>query len=487
MHYYYYTEPNCLHELPTHFVQNFFYLSQLPPKDDDPLQKWNLTCTSSSGNTVDNQDYTLSPLRQPGKQNIQRLHHQQQCMSLSLLLNSCFSPCSRLSRFLSCNCVECCAVDDDGSRGVVVSFVSCPSLPPPPPPPSLSSSPCECHVANCHTPSEVSSICSNDHMKNFPTSLSYYQSSIPLTTHSLSRSKSTPTPPPPLQYFRYSSFQYLQENEEDKPLYMLMKTFPSLIPVLSLPATSKGDENVLPSKLPCEFNASNNTYIHPPLTWSSVRMNDNKCDAPRGNALRQQAICDDDDGEKMMPIMPNNRSEASPPSTTSAKPNRNAEHVTVKPTERIVTAATLPKSVEEPKTDAHGTRGSSRLPSQQTKAEKGRGQRQQEEPVYPGSPPLPGVEGIWKNNASYTFIYDSGGEKQATTAKGVGCIQAQPTNAGSPSQEIIFLKACGAHDTDFSDGTVSTSSMYLNQASKRVDAQVDHAIDQEEGKNYKKI
>ncbi len=173
-----------------------------------------------------------------------------------------------------------------------------------------------------------------------------------------------------------------------------------------------------------------------------------------------------------MPIMPNNRSEGSPPSTTSTKPNRNVEHVTVKPTKRIVTAATLPKSVEESKTDAHGTGGSSRIPSQQTEAEEGRRQRQQEGPVHPRNPP--GVEGIWKNNTSYTFIYGSGGEQEATTAKGVGCVQAQPTNAGSPSQEIIFLKA--------SDGTVSTSSMYLNQTCKRVD----HTIDREGGKNITK-
>ncbi len=252
-------------------MQNFF-LSQLPPKEDDPLQKWNLTCTSSSGNTVDNQDFTLNPLRQPGKQNIQRLQHQQQCMSLSLLLNSCFSPCSRLSRFLSCNCFECCAVDDDGSRGVVVSFVSCPSLPPPPPPPSLSSSPCECRVANCHITSEASSICSNDYMKNFPTLLSYYQSSIPTITHSLSRSKSIPTPPPPLQHFRYSSFQYLQENEEDKSLNMLMMTFPSLIPVLPLPVTQRGDEPVLLSESNLSI-ASNSTYTLSPPIWSSERMN----------------------------------------------------------------------------------------------------------------------------------------------------------------------------------------------------------------------
>lgn len=320
-------------------------------------------------------------------------------------------------------------------------------------------------------------------MKNFPTLLSYYQSSIP-PTHSLSRSKSTPTPPPPLQYFRYSSFQYFQENEEDKSLNMLLMTFPSLIPVLSHPVTQRGDESVLPYE-PCESSPSNNT-IHPSLTWSNVRMNDNKCDAPRGNAQRQQAICDDDDDEKMMPVMPNNRSEASPPSTTSAKPNRNAEHVTVKPAKRIVTTATIQKSVEEPKTDSHGTGGSSRLPAQQTETEKGRGQRQQDGPVYPRSPPPPGVEAIWQNNTSYTFIYTDGGEKQRATTKGVDCVQAQPPNAGSPSQEIIFLKACDVNDADFSYGTVSTSSMHLHHASRLADAQIDHTNDRcEEGKNVK--
>ncbi|CAL8088398.1 unnamed protein product [Orchesella dallaii] len=396
--------------------------TKLPPKDDflgDPLiAKWNLSCTSSSTSAVDNEPGGLLALpRQSGN------NHKKWGKSSS----STSSP--------HCSSVSCCCecgrsvVNGSGAVSSLVSCINSSSSPTSPPPPS-----CECA---CKRESSDNVVVVDDDDKNTTAAINS-SSDVGASNLPIVPSKPTSICTPisnitTFHYFHFSSFQFFQQETKESTLGMMMN-LPSLVPIVSYPTAENKcaalpltEALTSPEPSSSSGDALSTLPSPPPTTTSNASLPIKEKSVGVNEVNEHKYVEDKNEIQKL--IMANRI-----PHTTTAPQS-------VTGSEQFVTPTSSTHTLHETKTaERDADRARSLFDEQATPQEGSHDQHQQQHKI------IYNTSGSGSPFKKFNYEYGEREESQKVT-KEIDSPTVQraddwPTDAGTASEEIIFLKPC---------------------------------------------